>query len=149
MAKGDHLFVSRGLYTHHGIDCGDGTIIEYGGDPLTPWNNLVRRVSRDDFLGRAPAQVRHYQGATNDPETVVKRAESRLGERDYSLWANNCEHFASWCKISRHASDQVTWYKGLGLACGGLLLVAGAATLATVTVLSMSEKGKKDRHESG
>jgi hypothetical protein len=93
--------------------------------------------------------VRHYQGATNDPDTVVKRAESRLGEKDYSLWANNCEHFASWCKISRHASDQVTWYKGLGLACGGLLLVAGAATLATVTVLSLSEKEKKDRHESG
>ena len=31
MAKGDHLYVDRGLgsFTHHGIDCGDGTVIHY------------------------------------------------------------------------------------------------------------------------
>jgi Lecithin retinol acyltransferase len=35
MSKGDQLFVHRelinlqGMYEHHGIDCGDGTVIHY------------------------------------------------------------------------------------------------------------------------
>ena len=35
MAKGDRIYVYRnwgqlkGLYQHHGIDCGDGTVIHY------------------------------------------------------------------------------------------------------------------------
>ncbi|MEL6455413.1 MAG: lecithin retinol acyltransferase family protein, partial [Cyanobacteria bacterium J06623_5] len=35
------------------------------------------------------------------PENVVSRAESRLGERQYDLFFNNCEHFANWCKTGR------------------------------------------------
>jgi len=31
MAKGDHLCVQYPTFTHHGIDLGDGTVIEYGG----------------------------------------------------------------------------------------------------------------------
>lgn len=50
MQKGDHLYVSRGLYTHHGIDCGDGTVIHYReGESITrsslvflPWVNRYR-----------------------------------------------------------------------------------------------------------
>jgi len=31
MARGDHIFVNRfnGIYNHHGIDCGDDTVIHY------------------------------------------------------------------------------------------------------------------------
>jgi len=28
-AEGDHILVSWGLYTHHGIDLGDGTVVEW------------------------------------------------------------------------------------------------------------------------
>jgi hypothetical protein len=31
----------------------------------------------------------------------------RLGEQDYNLLFNNCEHFAHWCKTGRHRSTQV------------------------------------------
>ena len=31
----------------------------------------------------------------------------RLGEQDYNLLFNNCEHFATWCKTGRHRSGQV------------------------------------------
>jgi hypothetical protein len=30
-----------------------------------------------------------------------------LGERDYDLLHNNCEHFAVWCKTGRPESSQV------------------------------------------
>jgi hypothetical protein len=29
--RGAHVFVDRDGYTHHGIDCGDGTVIDFGG----------------------------------------------------------------------------------------------------------------------
>lgn len=34
MARGDHVKVKRmgGLYTHHGIDLGDGRVIHYSGE---------------------------------------------------------------------------------------------------------------------
>jgi hypothetical protein len=30
-----------------------------------------------------------------------------LGEQNYNLLFNNCEHFAHWCKTGRHRSNQV------------------------------------------
>ena len=41
------------------------------------------------------------------PEETVRRAESRLGERNYSITMNNCEHFAVWCKTGVSESTQV------------------------------------------
>lgn len=41
------------------------------------------------------------------PEETVERAESQLGEGDYNLVFNNCEHFAVWCKTGVHESSQV------------------------------------------
>ena len=41
------------------------------------------------------------------PEETVERAESQLGEGDYNLVFNNCEHFAVWRKTGVHKSSQV------------------------------------------
>lgn len=41
------------------------------------------------------------------PEETVQRAESRLGERDYNIATNNCEHFAIWCKTGVSESTQI------------------------------------------
>lgn len=41
------------------------------------------------------------------PEETVKRAKSRLQEKDYNLVTNNCEHFALWCKTGVSTSFQV------------------------------------------
>ena len=40
-------------------------------------------------------------------EETVKRAKARIGETEYSLFFNNCEHFAIWCKTGIHESRQV------------------------------------------
>lgn len=41
------------------------------------------------------------------PEETVRRAESKLGEHEYDLLFNNCEHFAVWCKTGVSESKQV------------------------------------------
>lgn len=38
---------------------------------------------------------------------TVRRAKSRLGESEYNLLSNNCEHFAIWCKTGISESHQV------------------------------------------
>lgn len=40
-------------------------------------------------------------------EETVARAKSKLGEKEYSLPFNNCEHFAIWCKTGVKESWQV------------------------------------------
>ena len=41
------------------------------------------------------------------PEETVIRARERIGETQYSLWTNNCEHFAIWCKTGISESHQI------------------------------------------
>ncbi len=114
MAKGDHIYVSRGTYFHHGIDCGDGTVIHYReGESIT-------RSSEPFFTLGETVRVKPY-GDSDSPEMVVERATSRLGERDYHIVFNNCEHFAAWCKTGKHRSQQVE-NVAAATAIGGALL---------------------------
>ncbi len=97
MARGDQIYAYREIagvpYEHHGIDCGDGSVIHYSksGDAE------IKRTSRDSFARGGAIYTKNVPTAFI-PEFVVERAESRLGERQYDLFFNNCEHFADWCK---------------------------------------------------
>ena len=110
MAKADQIYVLRplagihGVYQHHGIDCGDGTIILYrkSGDEA-----IIDRTSFETFSWGKPVEPVRYSRA-DSAEVVMARAESRLGEQQYDLFFNNCEHFAHWCKTGRAESAQLT-----------------------------------------
>lgn len=41
------------------------------------------------------------------PAETIRRARSKLGETEYDLLFNNCEHYAIWCKTGLHKSHQV------------------------------------------
>jgi len=110
MARGDQIYVMRpllnleGVYEHHGIDCGDGTVIHYSKAESEP---TIRRTSWKDFSWGNPVSVKSYM-ASFIPDVVMERAESRLGERQYNLLTNNCEHFAAWCKVGKNESSQIS-----------------------------------------
>lgn len=109
MARGDQIYVMRelvgvpGVYEHHGIDCGDGTVIHYR---KTDNDAVISRTHFDTFARGNPVYTK-AQGVTYVPDVVLERAESRLGERRYDLFYNNCEHFANWCKTGRSESPQL------------------------------------------
>lgn len=113
MAKGDHIKVWRvGDYvsfTHHGIDCGDGTVIHFTGEPGkgTKENGKISQTSVDDFKKDAPEIEVVEDTSDRAPDEVVAAATSRLGEGGYDLFENNCEHFASDCRTGEHRSEQV------------------------------------------
>lgn len=51
--------------------------------------------------------LRKSQMKIYSPEETIKRARSRLGEKEYNLLLNNCEHFAIWCKTGLSKSYQI------------------------------------------
>lgn len=106
MARGDQVYVYRDVigvpYEHHGIDCGDGSIIHYSKRGKAE----VSRTARADFA-RGQTIYTKSQPTSFIADIVVARAESRIGERQYDLFFNNCEHFANWCKIGRNECYQL------------------------------------------
>jgi hypothetical protein len=109
MALGDQVYAMRevarvpGIYEHHGIDCGDDSIIHYYKGSEVP---MVTRTPRELFARGSRIFVKSQPTAFL-PDIVVQRAKSRLGEQQYDLLTNNCEHFANWCKIGRHQCEQL------------------------------------------
>ena len=105
MALGDHLLISWGAYHHHAVDAGDGTVIQYGSGLGTGSIPVVEQVSISSWpAGRKIHVVSEV--ARFAPEQILDRARSRLGERDYCLLTNNCEHFVRWCRLGVARSDQ-------------------------------------------
>jgi hypothetical protein len=104
VAAADHLQVPRqhGLFNHHGIDLGDGSVAHYleGREIL---RSPLAAFSRDQPL----SVVIYPEGGCSAPGITLRRAMGRLGEQNYNLLFNNCEHFAHWCKTGRHRSSQV------------------------------------------
>ncbi|MEC7652444.1 MAG: lecithin retinol acyltransferase family protein, partial [Cyanobacteriota bacterium] len=66
----------------------------------------ILRSSLDDFRQGQPLSVIDHADASPDGVTL-RRAMSRIGEQNYNLLFNNCEHFATWCKTGRHRSGQI------------------------------------------
>mgnify|MGYP001167030026 FL=1 len=102
MPAADHLQVPRqhGLFNHHGIDLGDGTVAHY------LEGREILRSSTDDFSQGQPLSVIEHADAS-PARVTLQRAMSRIGEQNYNLLFNNCEHFATWCKTGRHRSGQI------------------------------------------
>ncbi len=107
MARGDHIYVDRfgGLYSHHGIDCGDGTVIHYWPHEI-PLASSVKRTTLKEFAEGGPVRVRSY-AECDPPEIVIRRAVSSLGAGGFDPLTSNCEHFAVWCKTGEVDSHQV------------------------------------------
>ena len=102
MAAADHLEVPRhhGLFNHHGIDLGDGTVAHY-----LEGREILRSPLEEFSQGQPLKVISHVEASPVG--VTLRRAMGRLGEQDYNLLFNNCEHFATWCKTGRHRSEQV------------------------------------------
>ena len=133
MAAADHLQAPRrhGLFLHHGIDLGDGTVAHY-----LEGREILRSPRHEFSRGEAITTVPYDEGECSPAGETLRRAMSRIGEQRYNLLFNNCEHFAHWCKTGRHRSTQVEGWLHTGslgaLAFGQFM---PAALLTAVRVL--------------
>jgi hypothetical protein len=79
MARADHIMVPRlgGVFVHHGIDCGDGTVIHFTGRTWTTPRS-VQRTSMREFARGAEVAVRDYReffARLERPEHLPRRLQ--------------------------------------------------------------------------
>ena len=78
-------------------------VVHYGGNKNTC---IIKADSLENFSLGNQIEIANHAHSLNKSE-VVRRAKSRLGEDQYNLAFNNCEHFATWCKTGHSKSSQV------------------------------------------
>lgn len=130
-------------FWHHGILCGDGSVVHYGGmdGKKTFKNARILRTTVEEFKSNRSRSTHtvNYPATRKrfSPEEAEQRAISQIGQRDYHLIFRNCETFSRWCVTGEQRSFQVqgaaVGFAGAiaALACGGSPL--GAVLTAVVT----------------
>lgn len=111
---GDHIRVKSKQLYHHGIYIGNDEVVEFG-HPFDMYQDhsliKVMKSKVEDFLNGGFLEVRIYtkkelkKKFSND--LIIERALSKIGEGDYNLLYNNCEHFANFCVFGIKESKQV------------------------------------------
>ncbi len=148
MAAADHLRVPRqhGLFLHHGIDLGDGSVAHY-----LEGREILRSPLEEFSRGQEVSVVSHDQASPAG--VTLRRAMSRMGEQNYNLLFNNCEHFANWCKTGRHRSGQVEDWLHTGslgaLALGQLMPAALLTGLGLLLRKGLIDEASKERARQG
>jgi hypothetical protein len=104
---GAHLTTSRRGYNHHGLYVGAGRVVHYAGLSGFRQCGPVEEVSLSRFVNGHPMRIVDHLEPAYSPQEIVRRARSRLGENDYRLLTNNCEHFCNWCVSGISRSAQV------------------------------------------
>ncbi|GMS81238.1 hypothetical protein PENTCL1PPCAC_30323, partial [Pristionchus entomophagus] len=115
-----------GIYQHWavymGIVNGVHKVIHYSNDAL---NDSARRFGISiEISGNVEVQWATLEQVANgcavrknnshdnkqeprSPEEIIEMAKQKLGESEYNLVTNNCEHFANYCRYGRKRSGQV------------------------------------------
>ncbi|WP_233853651.1 lecithin retinol acyltransferase family protein [Paraburkholderia sp. HD33-4] len=104
---GAHLASRRPGYMHHGIYIGDGRVIHYAGLSGRFCGGPVEAIPLEHFSAGFRIEIVRHPDAPYTGREVARRAASRLGERNYRVLTNNCEHLCQWCVCGHGRSSQV------------------------------------------
>jgi hypothetical protein len=94
ISLGDHLYVQRVGFTHHGVFIGNNSVVHY------LWKEGVKIDSLEKFAQGARIHKKNSTKIYSNAEIIV-RARSRVREKNYNLFGNNCESFVIWCRSGR------------------------------------------------
>jgi hypothetical protein len=109
LSAGSHLISPRKFYVHHGIYLGNGKVAHYSGLSASLQAGPIEVTDLDRFGNGSSVWVHQEQCAFSSEEIIV-RALSRVGESQYKILSNNCEHFCNWCISGNSYSAQVAEY---------------------------------------
>jgi len=147
-----HIKIKRGLYWHHGVQLSDGTVVHYtgrGGEKTkTKKNALIQQTGMDKFVRDNPNPVVVVQHEKCFPTKLIEeRARWCIGEDDYDLIQNNCEHFAVWCVTGKDESKQVerAFKKA---STGGKMVLASSVLFAGIKAAQVAKGLMGQRNSS-
>jgi hypothetical protein len=104
---GAHLVTQRSGYEHHGIYVGAGRVVHYAGFAGSLHRGPIEETSIERFGAGHEICVRMHAMPAFTGQDAVQRARSRLGENQYRLLSNNCEHLCTWVLFGENRSSQV------------------------------------------
>lgn len=114
LKPGAVLRISRTWYWHYGVYVGGDEVIHYTSkDGDISQDNVVQLTRMSKFIGDISVfEILDFSGTTDakgcfGPLETARRAREKIGENAYSLSANNCQHFAIWCKTGQRFSGQM------------------------------------------
>lgn len=72
----------------------------------------------------SPTDIDRFPGHEENRQYAVERAISRINEKAYDYFDNNCEHFKNWVHTGKHVSVQAENFKqGAKMALGTVAVV--------------------------
>ena len=143
---GDHLWVLKQGYSHHGLyigenDNGEPLVAHYAGWVDAFEGGPLEITDLDEFSRGKTIHVRDYKDRAFSRDDTVLRVLSRLGEEQYDVHTNNCEHLCHWAIMGDHRSKQVEWvdtilgaiHPGLEAASKGLSTARSPSHMSTLS----------------
>ena len=106
----ENYFAGFNTYQHYGVYIGNGNVIHFApheGQEINMENGIIHETTLEKFLNGRSLKIDINIKPLFSENEIVQRARSRLGDKDYNLLLNNCEHFARWCVTGEHISYQV------------------------------------------
>jgi hypothetical protein len=89
------------------LGLGNGRVIHYSGlaDDLTNIG-VIEETSLEEFAKDKEIIVKNHDDRKFDFDEAIIRAHLRIGEDQYHVLHNNCEHLVEWCINGKHFSQQ-------------------------------------------
>jgi len=106
----DNYFAGLNTYQHYGVYIGNGKVIHFApleGQEISMENGIIHETTLEKFLNERALKIDMNIEKIFSENEIVQRARSRLGEKGYNLFTNNCEHFARWCVTGESVSYQI------------------------------------------
>lgn len=154
---GDHhaIIVNVGYRRHGRQSQTVARVIHYNGDGDNAFSQYESASIREDFVDeldgyitRGQLKVHMYQDCEcYTGKEAIKRARSRLGESEFNLRTNNCEHFARWCKTGKSVSEQAENVEDVvvgGAVLFGALVLAGQALYESFQNSGSKQQSKRN-----
>lgn len=121
--QGDLIRSKIDSFYHFGICIGNNSVVHYSTEgKFSILNYYKMEVCKSDFNSfsqgnKIEIRIFNEEEKTNlrSVEEIVKDANSKLGDKDYDLLFNNCEHFAYECCFGIGQSELMSGIVNTGL----------------------------------
>ncbi|XP_053384630.1 lecithin retinol acyltransferase-like [Mercenaria mercenaria] len=155
LQRGDHIAVEGEMagvkYYHHGIFLGHSIgVADFGGtNKVTATVRIVDILEFTDQGKRLLVRYRYRRSECLPAEEAARNAEALAANPRlwgaYDLIKNNCEHFATRCKVGRAVSFQVLQMlrKFVGLLASPATSLAASSSLSVGASVYMANNASK------
>lgn len=112
---GAHIRVKVKNFYHHGIYIGDNRVIQFGlpeamysdASSIKVLNSTLKEFMGSSLFYEVYVFSKKEEKKKYSDDIIVKNALNYVGQGNYNILTNNCEHFANKCIFGENKSSQI------------------------------------------